>query len=110
QAEADKAAAPLTAASVGRAWAPYALMSVFLMASGLIRQQESRGPVHFGPVRTDYVIPVTGLHEQVARAERLRKDPSALETEKAEYHFAWLTSPGSPVLVAALVSMVMLGM
>src|SRR5437763_9263640 len=49
--EMDKSAAPLTAASVCRAWAPYAIMSVFLMASGLVRQQEAKGPVWFGPMR-----------------------------------------------------------
>jgi lactate permease len=109
-AEADRKAAPLSAATVCRAWAPYALMSVLLMGSGLIRQQEAKGPVRIGPVQTNYIVPINGLHEQVARAERLRKDPTALETEKAEFNFAWMTAPGTPVFVATLISMVLLRM
>jgi lactate permease len=106
----DRAAPPLTAASVCKAWAPFALMSVFLLVSGLIRQQEAKGPVYYGPVRTNYPVPIAGLHNEVARAPQLRKDPDKLETEKAEFNFAWLTAPGTPVFAAALVSMVMLRM
>jgi lactate permease len=109
-ADADRAAKPLTVLTVCRAWAPYGLMSVFLMGSGLIRQQEAKGPVTIGPVQTNYRFAVPGLHHEVARAERLREDPTTLETEKAEFDFAWLTAPGSPVAAAAVVSMVMLGM
>jgi lactate permease len=109
-AEADRLAAPLTATTICRAWAPYALMSVLLMASGLIRQKEANGPVEFGPLRTNYVVPIAGLHDEVARAQRLRKNPDAMETEKAEFNFAWLTAPGTPVMVAAVVSMILLRM
>jgi lactate permease len=107
-AEADRSAAPLTAASVCRAWMPYALMSVFLMASGLLRQNEGRGPVMIGPIQTNYVVPIPGLHNNVARAERLRAKPD--DVEEATFNFAWLTAPGTPVLAAVLVSMVMLRM
>jgi lactate permease len=109
-AEADRLAAPLTPASVGRAWAPYALMSVLLMLTGLIRQQEAKNFVHVGPLQTNYIVPISGLHDQVARAERLRKNPERMETEKAEFNVAWLTAPGTPVFVAAVVSMIALRM
>jgi lactate permease len=109
-AEADRKAPPLTALTVARAWAPYALMSGLLMLGGLIRQEEVKKTVHFGPVQTAYKIEVQGLHREVARAERLRRNPSELETERAEFDFAWLTSPGSPVFVAAIISMLMLRM
>ncbi len=108
--EADRLAAPLTTWTVCRAWAPYALMSVLLMASGLVRQKEAKGPVNIGPIRTSYDLPIPGLHEQVARAERLRKNPEQMETEKAIFIFAWLTAPGTPVFLAAIVSMVLLRM
>jgi lactate permease len=109
-AELDRNAPPLTTSSVCRAWAPFALMSVFLMLSGLVRQQESKEPVYVGSVRTNYMIPVPGLHKEVARAKELQEDPEHQALESAEFNFAWMTSPGSPVFVAALVSMVMLGM
>ncbi|HEX4589514.1 MAG TPA: L-lactate permease [Gemmataceae bacterium] len=108
--EADKLAAPLTALTVCRAWAPFALMSVFLMGSGLVRQRETKGPVHVGSVPTSYKLEIPGLHREVARAERLRKVPSEMETERAEFEVAWVTAPGSPVLAAALVSMILLRM
>jgi L-lactate transport len=107
-AEADKKAAPLTTISVCRAWAPYALMSVFLLGSGLLRQKETKRTVRFGPVQTSYKLEIPGLHHQVARAERLR--PKATDLEKAEFEIPWATAPGSPVLAATLVSMVMLRM
>jgi lactate permease len=131
---------PLTIRSVSTAWAPYALMSVFLLLTGLIRQQEpanSRGaPINIGPVQTNYLVPVPALHEQSLRDPRLHPvRPEALallplgasqplgvitnlqvvqkaqpRAESALFNFPWLTAPGTPVFVAALVSMVMLRM
>jgi lactate permease len=126
----------LTAGRVFLAWTPYLIMSLMLLISGLIRQQEGRGPVHFGPVRTNYLIPVPLLHEvshrdphlhairtehalaatlasanplaaaiNVRLAERLAPRP-----ERAEFNFAWLTSPGTPVLFASIMSMILLRM
>jgi lactate permease len=104
----DRDAPPLTVATVCRAWAPFALMSVFLMGSGLVRQQEAKVPVFIGSVQTNYKIPIEGLHKQVARAAELQEPdkPTALET--AEFNFAWVTAPGTPVMLAALASMVLL--
>jgi lactate permease len=123
-AELDRNAPPLTTATVCRAWAPFALMSVFLMATGLIRQQEAkgpyepvnenssirRGPVALGPVSTNYLIPITGLHKEVARAKELQESGKPEALEGAEFNFPWLTTPGTSVLAAALVSMLMLRM
>jgi lactate permease len=127
---------PLTVGSVSLAWAPYALMSLLLLLTGLVRQAERRGPVRIGPIQTNYMIPVPGLHNQSHRDPRLhpvRAEQAALlalgETnpvaaaakarvaryvgprpERAEFDFAWLTAPGTAVFVAALLSMVMLRM
>jgi lactate permease len=109
-AEADRLSAPLNVASVCRAWTPYAIMSVLLMVSGLIRQEEAKHTVPIGPMQTNYIVPIPGLHEQVARAERLRKNPNEMETEKAEFNVAWLTAPGTPVFLAAVISMILLRM
>lgn len=129
---------PLTPRSVARAWMPFVLMSVFLMITGLLRQKEAEfngglplrpdkfvqamfGPkmdareqaeflATSGPIKTGYKIVIPGLHEEVSRAPRLRKDPNAEEPEAAVFAFNWLTAPGTPCFLAAIVSMIMLRM
>jgi lactate permease len=127
---------PLTFRSVSLAWAPYALMSVLLLLTGLVRQRERHGPVMVGPIQTNYLIPVPGLHNESHRDPRLhavRAEHAAALTvassnplaaavnvrvayheaprpEKAEFDFAWLTAPGTAVFLAALLSMFMLRM
>jgi lactate permease len=126
----------LTVWNVGVAWAPYALMSVLLLLTGLLRQREQHGPVHLGPLQTKYAIPIYALHEQSHRDPKLvpiRTEQAAglafsssnllaaainaenarrlaPQPEKAEFDFAWLTAPGSAVFVSALLSMTMLRM
>jgi lactate permease len=105
----------LTWWNVSVAWAPYALMSVLLLLSGLVRQKEGPvkegpGPVRImGPLYTNYQVPVPGLHKTVFRDERLH-DPSKGEQqpEGALFNIAWLTAPGTPVFLAAMLSMLML--
>jgi lactate permease len=92
------------------AWAPYAIMSVFLLLTGFVRQAEGTGPVHLGPIQTNYMIPIPGLHLQSYRDERLLEPGRPHQPEKAEFNFAWLTNPGTPVLMSALISMFMLRM
>ena len=73
---------PLTWKSVSLAWAPYALMSVLLLLTGLVRQAEGRGPVMLGPIRTNYMVPVPGLHNEVMRAPELHdKDKGEQQPE-----------------------------
>jgi lactate permease len=106
---------PLTARSVALAWMPFALMSVLLLLTGLVRQREglnkTLGPVRLGPIQTNYMVPVPTLHREVLRDPRLH-DPSRgePEPESAEFNFAWLTAPGTAVFVAALLSMALLRM
>jgi lactate permease len=101
---------PLTVRSVSLAWAPYALMSLLLLLTGFVRQMEGRGPVTVGPIRTNYLIPIPTLDQEVQRDLRLQLDPNNPVVERAEFNLAWLTAPGSAVFVAALLSMVMLRM
>jgi lactate permease len=106
--------APLTFRNVAVAWAPFALMSVFLLLTGLVRQREpsspSRPPVMIGPVQTNYLIPVPWLHQQTVRDPYLREPGKPAHPESALFNFPWLTAPGTAVLFAALASMVMLRM
>jgi lactate permease len=105
--------APLTARAVAVAWAPFALMSVLLLLSGLVRQREKPGrpPVMLGPVQTNYWVEVPFLHDQTVRDPRLH-DPALgpQKPEEARFNFAWLTAPGSPVFASAVLSMALLRM
>jgi lactate permease len=111
----SRAEKPLTARSVALAWLPFALMSVLLLLTGLVREREGRratlGPVRVGPVQTNYMVPVPALDAQVMRDARLQ-DPTSprQEPENAEINFCWLTAPGTAVFVAAALSMALLRM
>jgi lactate permease len=102
---------PLTARGIALAWMPFALMSVLLLLSGLIRLREEKGPVWLGPIRTKYLIPIPLLDKEVLRDARLH-DPALGEQtpEGAAFNFAWVTAAGSPVFAAALLSMLLLRM
>ena len=102
---------PLTIRSVSLAWAPFAIMSVVLMLTGLVRQREGKARVMVGPIQTNYMIPLPTLDKEVLRDPKLH-DPALGEQkpEKAEFNFAWLTAPGSGVFFAALLSMALLRM
>jgi lactate permease len=109
---------PLTFASVSLAWAPFAVMSVLLMLTGLVRQKEVSGTEGPGSVRflhdaiaTNYLIAIPWLHGDVVRDRNLH-DPSRGEQkpEGALFNFAWLTAPGTAVFLAAVLSMALLRM
>ncbi len=103
---------PLTPWTIAKAWMPFALMSVTLMLTGLIRQRETekKAPLNLGIGKSYYSIPIPTLSGEVARADRLKKYPQNPEPEREEavFKFIWLTSPGTPVFIAALLSMVFL--
>ncbi len=105
---------PLTAGRIAVAWMPFALMSVFLMLTGLVRQMEPGKPegkfITVAGVQTNYLIPIPFLHEEVSRDPSLLPEGKKEEREKALFNFAWLTAPGSAVFLAALASMVLLRM
>ncbi len=102
---------PLTFGSVSLAWAPFAIMSVLLLLTGLVRQEEGRGIVTFGPLQTNYMLPIPGLDGTVFRDQQLHDATKGEpKPEGALFNFAWLTAPGTAVFLAAIVSMVMLRM
>jgi lactate permease len=111
---AGMAQGPLTARSIAVAWMPFALMSVALMLTGLVRQKEpgSQGKPHVtvGPLQTNYLLPVPLLHEEVRRDPVLLPEAKKEEKEKALFNFAWLTAPGTAVFLAAVASMLLLRM
>ena len=106
--------APLTVRSVAIAWMPWILMALCLVGSGAVKHMEGqkKGALDLFGLKTYYDVEVSGLHKQVQRADRLvppgTKDEDRLE--KAVFRFNWLTAPGTPVMIAALISMGLLGM
>jgi L-lactate transport len=110
----------LTVGQIAKAWMPFAIMSVFLMIIGLMRQEENKRFKEGKPLeivsglQTRYDLEVPTLHKEVLRAERLRKindDGSRDDSpENAVFSFTWITAPGTPVFAAALLSMFLLRM
>ncbi len=134
---------PLTFKNVALAWAPFVIMSAMLLLSGLVRELESacarrgEGPLRFGPIQTNFTLPLPWLDRNVDRDPELFPvkmeqaailasmnggDPLAAvvdsrlamqvapKPETAEFSFNWVSTPGSPVFVAALLSMALLRM
>jgi L-lactate transport len=106
---------PLTAWNITVAWFPFLLMSILLLLTGLVRQREGerdkRGPVHIGPIETNYIFAIPGLDKQSFRDARLQEgNGKTHEAEEATFNLAWLTSPGSAVFAAALLSMALVRM
>jgi lactate permease len=105
---------PLTTGRVAKAWAPFLIMAAALAAAGVIREHETKkkAGLEVGPLKTLYEADVPTLDKEVLRAKQLRK-PGATEEqsrEEAKFKIPWVTAPGTPVFVAALVSMVLLRM
>ncbi len=104
---------PLTFWNVAVAWFPFVLMSILLLLTGLVRQREGErktlGPARIGPLETNYIVPIPWLDRQSFR-DPLLQEGGAPKPEEATFNFAWLTSPGTAVFVAALLSMILFRM
>jgi L-lactate transport len=102
---------PLTAWNITVAWFPFVLMSILLLLTGLVRQREGEGPVSVGPIKTNYLLAIPGLDKESFRDPRLQEsNADNPKAEDAKFNFAWLSSPGTAVFVAALLSMALLRM
>jgi lactate permease len=111
---------PLTLRRIAIAWMPFALMSLLLLASGVLRQVEGKWINEFNQtgtplptfagVQTVYLINVPGLHKLSTRAEELQSPERVGEAETAVYRFEYLSSPGTPVFLSAILSMLLLRM
>jgi lactate permease len=86
--------------TVLRAWAPWIILAVFVFVWGL------------PPVKSvldglsTVKIPVTGLHELVARMPPVVTRPTP---EAAVFIFNWLSTPGTGVFLAAVVAGIVMG-
>jgi L-lactate transport len=118
----EKPELPLTIGRVALAWTPFAIMSVLLLVLGMLRQVEDRWknakdengqPVPIPSVaglQTLYLIPVPYLDKESVRDDLIQEEGKKGARESAIYSFAWLTTPGSPVFLSALLSMLLLRM
>jgi lactate permease len=64
---------PLTAGRVFLAWSPWIIMAVFLVFSGWLKQEEKKGAIDLGVVKSFYTPEVPTLHNTVERAYQLQK-------------------------------------
>jgi len=126
---------PLTPGRILLAWSPFLIMTVCLAGAGVIRQTEAakKGPLEFLGLKTYYEVPVPTLDNQVERAKKLQKPvPEAAyavtgtmpraagemidgppghklhETEGAKFKITWVTAPGTPVILGAAISALLL--
>lgn len=102
----DKPAVALTTARVARAWMPFLLLSVTVLVWGLppVKRAMDAG--------TSWKWEVPGLHLKVARGEALtgHAAPTEKDLEKAVADIVPVSSTGTAVFLAAVVSGVLLGL
>ncbi len=94
----------LTTRSVARAWMPFALLSATVLVWGL-PAVKARMP----DLAWKWKIP--GLHERVAKGEAVtgHAEPTPKDVEKAEADIVPISSTGTAVFLAAVVSGLLLG-
>jgi lactate permease len=106
-----------TAGQIGKAWLPFAILSVFVLLWGLpsikLAMNQATTPAFKvtmpdgkprpGPAGWDW----PGLHAKVFRTTPVVAKPSA---EAARFDFNWLTATGTGCFLAALLSGLILGM
>jgi lactate permease len=93
-------ARPMERAVIVRAWAPWIILAAFVFVWGLPPVRSMLDSL--STVR----IPVTGLHELVARMPPVVTRPTP---EAAIFNFNWLSTPGTGVFVAAIVAGLVMG-
>jgi lactate permease len=95
-----------------KAWSPFAVMALCLAGAGYARQLETthKAPIDLSGIPSYWEVPVPTLHKEVIRAERLRKPGATADEsrEEAKFKFPWLTAPGTPVFLAAVIAAIYL--
>jgi lactate permease len=105
---------PLTAGRVARAWMPFALLTMTVMVWGLpaVKPLGTPSVKDWLDARTSWKLAMPGLHEQVAKGEavtgRVTPDPK-LDLEKAQLEIVPVSSTGTAVFLAAVLSGLALG-
>lgn len=92
--------AALTAGQIAKAWSPFLLLALFVVAWGL-------PGIKPAVESTSFKIPVPGLHNLVMRIAPVVAKP---HTEPAIFDIAWLASVGTPTFLAGLLAGPLLGL
>jgi lactate permease len=88
----EETTGPESRATIVSAWVPWLLLAVFVFVWGYFQKELQR---------TSVVIPVPGLHREVARTQPVVAD---VTPEKALYDFNWLGATGTGIFTAAVLS------
>jgi L-lactate transport len=99
--DADRRPSKYTTAEILHAWAPYALLVVFVLLWG------AKTPFKAWLASTDIPIQWPGLHNVVQRMPPTVAAPAAYG---AIYRFPWLSGAGTSCLFAAILAAVVVGM
>jgi lactate permease len=89
-----------TRSLVARAWAPWLILSIIVFVWGLPSVKMSLDKI------SSPKFPVAGVHQMVNRVPPVVRNPTA---ESAVYTLNWLSTTGSGILVAALISGLVMG-
>lgn len=96
--------APYTRRQIFMAWLPFLVLFAFVVGWGLMRTS-SKLKIDTQPW-ANVKVPFKGLDEQVLRVPPVEPEP---RKEPAVYEFKWLSTTGTGVLLACLVSSILLG-
>jgi len=95
-----------TAAQIGRAWMPFAILSLLVLCWGLPSVKTAMGKATT-PAFAEGGWNVPYLHKTVLRAAPVVAKPTA---ENAKFDFNWLTATGTSCFLSALLSGTLLGL
>ncbi|SIO58950.1 lactate permease [Singulisphaera sp. GP187] len=104
---------PLTAGRVARAWMPFALLSLTVLVWGIPAVKPLGTPAvkDWLDTHTSWKPAMPGLHEQVAKGEAVtgHSRPEPKDYEKATLDLVPVSSTGTAVFLAAILSGLLLG-
>ncbi len=115
--EESHAEAPLSTSQIVHAWMPWVFLSIFVFAWGWpsIKEALNGGDPKQPNALAGYTkvsIPVPGLHNRVYRTAPVAKVPEgsdrAKEAEKAVLDLPWLSTTGTGILLAAILTAIWL--
>ncbi|WP_406695131.1 L-lactate permease [Singulisphaera sp. Ch08] len=104
---------PLTAGRVARAWMPFGLLSLTVLIWGIPAISSLGTPAvkDWLDARTSWKPAMIGLHEKIAKGEAVtgHPHPTAKDYEKATVDLVPISSTGTAVFLAAILSGLLLG-
>jgi lactate permease len=98
----------LTHASVARAWMPFGLLTLTVLLWGMpaVKPLGSPAVKAWLDARTSWKLPISGLHQRIAKGPAVtgHETPTPKDLEAAEVEIVPVSSTGTAVFLAALLS------